>query len=142
MQNDNKEPNPARVKWLLAIGLMATFLGGIIPYLYFANRNHGLGWGEVAFVGPVLLIALLMIPVLFRTHESAKLRLPVEDERSKAINNRAGALTFYASLYIWLAIIFFGEDRLTVSQAGGAAIMASAIVFLVLMIVLPRRAAK
>jgi predicted neutral ceramidase superfamily lipid hydrolase len=70
------------------------------------------------------------IVLAFRRLKSAKQNLPAEDEMSKGILRRGAATSYYVSLYMWLAIMFFEEHiDLERSTLIGAGILGMAIIF-------------
>lgn len=145
MSSENKSRRPARnsakIKMVLLFLIFGLVIGTMLAYLYFDRNNANLQ--TLWLVVPFLLIVALMIPVLRQVRRAAASNLPVDDEMSRAIKNRAGAIAYYVSIYIWLAIGVF-EDLLPkdVSVASGLAILLSAVVFLVSLIVLDRRAKR
>jgi len=70
------------------------------------------------------------IVLAFRRLKSAKQNLPAEDEMSKGILRRGAATSYYVSLYMWLAFMFFEEHiDLERSTLIGAGILGMAIIF-------------
>lgn len=126
----------AQVKFYLLIALLGAVVATGVVY---SRRVPPGDPGPYLILLPVVIIALLMVPLLRRLRESVKFGLPVEDERSRAIGDRAGALTFYVSIYVWLAIGMFGDRELDASAASGIAIMASALLYLGLRVFLESR---
>lgn len=60
--------------------------------------------------------------------KSTRKGLPLEDEFSKRAKTSAAAFAFYASLYLWLTLMYF-EDYLPESRLPALAILGSAIIF-------------
>jgi uncharacterized membrane protein len=86
---------------------------------------------------PVILIALItiIIPIILRNARSIKKGEPAEDERSKRATRKAGYYSFLFSIYLLLALGWYGDDYFTrPSQATGAAILVMAIVFMALIL--------
>jgi peptidoglycan/LPS O-acetylase OafA/YrhL len=66
----------------------------------------------------------------FRRLSSLKKGEPVEDELSRSILQKSAALSYYVSLYLWLAIAYFsGKFRLTTEQLLGYGIIGMALIF-------------
>lgn len=143
MSDKLKRRPSAKVTLFASVAFLIGFVAVFSVQMYNIARNEGgIGLGELVATIPVLIIIALMLPFMKHIWESAKLGLPAEDELSRATKNRAGALTFYISLFVWLAIGMFGEGRMEVGQASGLAIMISAVIFLVAISVLQRKAAQ
>jgi peptidoglycan/LPS O-acetylase OafA/YrhL len=68
--------------------------------------------------------------VVFRRLKSARQKLPAEDEMSKGILRRGAATSYYVSLYMWLAFMFFEEHiDLERSTLIGAGILGMAVIY-------------
>ncbi|HRY99365.1 MAG TPA: hypothetical protein P5550_09955 [Bacteroidales bacterium] len=81
-----------------------------------------------------LLVLVLLIGFAlwfgYRRIRSMNLGQPVEDEMSKRIRTRAAATAYYSSLYLWLAISYFGEKHhIAFHTAIGLGILLMAVVF-------------
>jgi len=68
---------------------------------------------------------------------------PVEDELSKKILQKASSLSFYISLYLWVAMIYI-KDRVTVDTEVllGSGILGMAIIWVILVIYFKVRGLK
>ncbi len=60
--------------------------------------------------------------------KSARQGLPLEDEFTKRAKTSAASFAFYASLYLWLALMYF-EDYVPEHRLPGLAILGSALIF-------------
>ena len=81
---------------------------------------------------PIIIIGAIMVPLLIRNFKSIRQNMPAADERSKRAVTRAAALSFYISIYLLLAIGWFGDDYFErPSQATGYGIMGMAVIFLI-----------
>lgn len=94
--------------------------------------------GDVAggVTGALIAITILVfaIFVLIRGNRDMKEGVPLRDERSKKVIEKASSTAFYVSIYLLLAIGFLSEDIIhfrDVSQATGLAIGLMAILFAV-----------
>jgi hypothetical protein len=61
---------------------------------------------EYIFVGIIFLFILLGIYIGYGRIKRRKLGLPEEDELSRKITQKSAAISFYISLFLWLAVIF------------------------------------
>jgi hypothetical protein len=87
----------------------------------------------VDFIVSVIIISTLLalaIPYVLRAGKSLKRGLPLEDERSRRVRDKAAAFSFYVSLYLLLGISYFSDYvELRVGQAIGAGILGMAATF-------------
>ncbi len=77
-----------------------------------------------------LVVVVFAIFFAFRRLKSVKQNLPAEDEMSKGILRRAAASSYYVSLYMWLAFMFF-EEHIDLERRIliGAGILGMAIIY-------------
>ncbi len=82
-----------------------------------------------------LIIILLVVVVFavffaFRRLKSAKQNLPAEDEMSKKLLRKNAATSYYASIIMWLAFMFFEKhiDQ-EISTLIGAGILGMALIY-------------
>jgi hypothetical protein len=87
--------------------------------------GKAIGMGSIQLV--VLVFAAL---VVYRKWTAAKNKLPAEDEMSKSILRRGAATSYYVSIYMWLAFMFF-EERIDLERSTliGAGILGMAIIY-------------
>ena len=81
-----------------------------------------------------LIILAFAILVFVRGQEDMKNGLPLQDERSRRVMEKAAAKAFYVSLYLLLAIGFLSEDVIKfrdVSQATSIAVGCMALLLLI-----------
>ena len=76
------------------------------------------------------VVLAFAIVVVFRRLKSAKQNLPAEDEMSKSILRRGAATSYYVSMYMWLAFMFF-EERIALERSTliGAGILGMALIY-------------
>ena len=88
--------------------------------------------GKIVESGIAVVIAATTIIfaafVLRNMAKSARKGLPLEDEFTKRAKTSAAAFAFYASLYLWLALMYF-EDYLPERSLPSMAILGSALIF-------------
>lgn len=81
-----------------------------------------------------LIILAFAILVFVRGQEDMKNGLPLQDERSRRVMEKAAAKAFYVSLYLLLAIGFLSDDIIKfrdVSQATSIAVGCMALLLLI-----------
>lgn len=77
-----------------------------------------------------LVVVVFAIFFAFRRLKSVKQNLPAEDEMSKGILRKSAASSYYVSLYMWLAFMFFEEHiDLERSTLIGAGILGMALIY-------------
>jgi peptidoglycan/LPS O-acetylase OafA/YrhL len=77
-----------------------------------------------------LVILVYGVLVILKGIRDAKNKLPAQDELSKKILIRGAATSYYISIYLWLAIMYF-EERIELERSSliGAGILGMAIIF-------------
>jgi peptidoglycan/LPS O-acetylase OafA/YrhL len=85
---------------------------------------------EFVGFGIIILVVAFAVFVGFRRLSSARRGEPPEDELSKKVMQKTASLSYYISLYLWLAIMYF-SDRLNYETHTiiGAGILGMAVVF-------------
>jgi peptidoglycan/LPS O-acetylase OafA/YrhL len=98
--------------------------------LWFFGSAGALKLTDLVQLGVVLLLVGFAIFIGFRRLKSATLGEPTEDERSKRILQKAAALSYYISLYIWVFLIFL-KDRVEfdTEELLGTGVLAMAATF-------------
>lgn len=116
----------ARTALIIALSMSA--LSGLVVYLLSPDLEVNIN--EVLMVVGVILVVGFALFLAFRRMRDIKSDLPAEDEFSKKIMRRAGATSYYVSLYLWLALMMFEEIiALERSSLIGAGIMGMALIF-------------
>lgn len=102
---------------------------------WFTNSGSGLQAAEVWQFAVILLIVAFALYILFTRVKSMNRGEPAEDELSVKILQKASSLSFYISLYIWVAMIII-NDRVTMDTEVllGTGILSMAVVWVVLVI--------
>ena len=77
-----------------------------------------------------VVVVVFAVFFAFRRLKSAKQNLPTEDEMSKKILRRGAATSYYVSMYMWLAFMFF-EERIDLERSTliGAGILGMAVIY-------------
>ena len=109
---------------VLAVSVLVTMI------IWFVRSGATLDiQGSSIMIIQFVVIAFAII-VVFRRLKSAKQNLPAEDEMSKGILRKGAATSYYVSLYMWLAFMFF-EDRIDLERSTliGAGILGMAVIY-------------
>ena len=80
---------------------------------------------------PIQIVVLgFAVVVVVKRWKAKKEKLPAEDEMSKKILRRGAATSYYVSIYLWLALMFFEESiNLERSTLMGAGILGMAVIY-------------
>jgi len=117
---------------IIILALLTMTTGLWIAHVW--KNNPDIGVSNTALPIIMFIIIGLMIAFAVKYIKSIRNKMPVEDERSKKANLKAGYYTFLFSVYLLLGLGWFGDDYFTrPSQATGAAILVMAIVFISLL---------
>lgn len=102
---------------------------------WFMNSGSGLQTAEIWQFAVILLLVAFALYILFTRAKSVSRGEPAEDELSKKILQKASSLSFYISLYIWVAMIIV-NDRTTMDTEVllGTGILSMAVVWVSLVI--------
>jgi len=123
----NKTAN--KMKKAIVIGIVAVLVL-VTMVLWLVNSNRGIDYTGVLMITIQVIVLVFAVAVIYRRISAAKQNLPVEDEMSKKILRRGAATSYYASLYLWLALMFFEESiNLERSTLIGAGILGMAIIY-------------
>jgi len=92
----------------------------------------------VAEVGQFVIIFLIVgfaLYIAINRFRSVKRGEPAEDELSKKILQKASALSFYISLYLWVMMMYVGNRvKLDTDVLVGCGILGMAVIWVVLVI--------
>jgi len=112
--------------WLLTGMATAILLATALMIILQEGVNT---WTVISFA---ILVFIVLIAVFFVARLSRELKsgYPLEDERSKAINMRAGYLSFYISLYVMIGVAWV----LVLLEDSGFTISASEMLFIMVVI--------
>ncbi|OFY63782.1 MAG: hypothetical protein A2V64_04915 [Bacteroidetes bacterium RBG_13_43_22] len=85
---------------------------------------------DIAGFGIIILVVAFAVFIGIRRLTSAKRGEPAEDELSKKVMRKTSSLSYYISLYLWLAIMYF-SDKLDYETHTiiGTGILGMAVVF-------------
>jgi len=109
---------------VLAVSVLVTMI------FWFFRSGATLDFGGSSIVIIQFVVLAFAIIVVFRRLKSAKQNLPAEDEMSKGILRKGAATSYYVSLYMWLAFMFF-EDKIDLERSTliGAGILGMAVIY-------------
>ena len=142
----------ARLFWMKLFG--ATLVAGIIVFLayVFVTETMESGFSPVLLLTlvPAAAIILILVATVKRLSKGVKSGLPVDDELSQRLKERAGYLTCLATLYFVLALMFyhgflvedFGFPGLVVRHAMVVVLIFMIAAFAAIWYVLNRRGIK
>ena len=123
------------MKRAIITGIVALLVVGTIAlWIINAERSSGSGFSlngsSILMITISVVILVYGILILFKGVRDAKNRLPSRDELSKKILLRGAATSYYVSIYLWLAIMYF-EERIELERSSliGAGILGMAIIF-------------
>jgi hypothetical protein len=109
---------------VLAVAVLVTMI------FWFVRSGAKLDFGGSSILVIQFVVIAFAVIVVFRRLKSAKQNLPAEDEMSKGILRKGAATSYYVSLYMWLAFMFF-EDRIDLERSTliGAGILGMAVIY-------------
>jgi peptidoglycan/LPS O-acetylase OafA/YrhL len=98
--------------------------------LWFFNSSAGLKPIDLTGFGIIILVVVFALYTGFKRLSSLKRGEPAEDELSKKVMRNTAALSYYISLYLWLAIMYFSDKlKFETHTLIGAGILGMAVVF-------------
>jgi len=98
--------------------------------IWFVNSGATLDIKGSSMIIIQFVVVGFAVIVILRRLKSAKQNLPAEDEMSKSILRRGAATSYYVSIYMWLAFMFF-EERIELERSTliGAGILGMALIY-------------
>jgi peptidoglycan/LPS O-acetylase OafA/YrhL len=82
--------------------------------------------------GIIIILVGFAVFVGYKKLSNARRGEPTEDELSKKVLQKASSLSYYISLYMWLALIYFSDRiKLETSSLIGAGILGMAVIFFI-----------
>ena len=100
--------------------------------IWFFSSTEKFKLYEFAGFGVIILVVGFAVFIGFKRLNSAKRGEPAEDELSKKVMQKTAALSYYVSLYLWLAIMYFSDKiKYETHTVIGAGILGMAITFAV-----------
>ena len=125
MEHDKK-----RMIAILIVGLLVIATG-----ILFASKAVSAGDFGGAVLGSIIAVIILVFALFVyrRGNENLKKGLPLHDERSRKVMEKASSKAFYVSLYILLAFGLLSDyvEFRDISQVTGISVGIMALLFLV-----------
>ena len=117
------------MKRTIVIAVLAVLVTVAI-FVWFFNSERTIDTKGFLMIPIQIVVVGFAVVVLYRRWKDAKDKLPSEDEMSKKILRRGAATSYYASIYMWLAFMFF-EERIDLERSTliGAGILGMALIF-------------
>jgi peptidoglycan/LPS O-acetylase OafA/YrhL len=105
--------------------------------LWLTNVDKELKPVDLLEAGVIILVVGFALFVIYKRVIAAHRGEPAEDELSKKVMQKTAALSFYISLYSWLALAFFSDRlKMEIHSVIGIGIMGMALIFAICWIVL------
>jgi len=87
---------------------------------------------ELISLGVIALVVVFALFVGYKRLTSVKKGEPAEDEMSKKVMHKTSSMSYYISLYWWLAIMYFSDKlKFETHTIIGAGILGMAVIFAV-----------
>ena len=98
---------------------------------------------EIIFVAAIAVLFIVSIFFSIKRLKNRKQGLPEEDELSKKIMNKAGAKSFFVSLFLWLALLYIHNHTTVDTEIlFGYGIIGMAFIFITFTIIFSIRGIK
>jgi peptidoglycan/LPS O-acetylase OafA/YrhL len=116
---------------------VVTALVLITTGIWYFSTNEPLKPFDLLTFGIIVMVVSFAVFLGFKRLTSAKRGEPAEDELSKKIMRKASSVSYYISLYLWLAIGYFSEKiNYETHTIIGAGILGMAVIFLICWLVI------
>ncbi|RLD70901.1 MAG: hypothetical protein DRI98_06700 [Bacteroidetes bacterium] len=117
------------MKRSIIIVVLAVLVLAIIV-VWMLNSESSINGKAIPMISIQLVILVFAAMVIYRRWTAAKNNLPAEDEMSKKILRKGAATSYYVSIYMWLAFMFF-EERIELERSTliGAGILGMALIY-------------
>jgi uncharacterized membrane protein YhaH (DUF805 family) len=111
--------------------------------LWMTNSKFSMPVAEIVQLVVIILIVGFAVYLAVNRLRSVRRGEPAEDELSKKILQKASSFSFYASLYLWVAMIFVNDRiQLDTEVLIGTGILGMAVIWVVLVIFFKIRGIK
>ena len=98
---------------------------------------------DLVTFGVIIIVVAFAVFVGFKRLSSTRRGEPAEDELSKKVMQKTSSLSYYISLYLWLAIMYFSDRfKYETHTVIGAGILGMAITFAICWIVINFRGVR
>jgi len=131
MKKNTKRIEKIRLSAIIIISLIV-----IVTSTLFATQSFRSGEIVGGILGIIIALIILTFAAIVYKRGNSDIRkgLPIKDERSKKVLEKASSMAFYVSLYLLLAIGFISEKIINfrdVSQAISISVGGMALLFLI-----------
>jgi peptidoglycan/LPS O-acetylase OafA/YrhL len=98
--------------------------------LWFMSFSEKLRLADLVTAAVLILVVGFALFIGFKKMSSARRGEPVEDEMSKKVMRKTASYSYYISLYLWLAIMYFSDKMdFETHVIIGSGILGMALVF-------------
>jgi peptidoglycan/LPS O-acetylase OafA/YrhL len=98
--------------------------------IWFFSTRENLKLFDLVSFGIIILVIAFAVFIGIKRITSAKRGEPPEDELSKKVMQKTAAWSYYVSLYLWLAIMYFSDKfKYETHTIIGAGILGMAVIF-------------
>jgi peptidoglycan/LPS O-acetylase OafA/YrhL len=98
--------------------------------IWFFSAKENLRLFDLVSFGIIILVVAFAVFIGIKRITSAKRGEPPEDELSKKVMQKTAAWSYYVSLYLWLAIMYFSDKlHYETHTIIGAGILGMAVIF-------------
>jgi peptidoglycan/LPS O-acetylase OafA/YrhL len=115
-------------KAIVVFILTALVLATVGLWIFTSSGNFKLV--DIVSFGVIILVVAFAVFFGYKKIVSAKRGEPAEDELSKKVMRKTSSLSYYISLYSWLAIMYFSDKlKYETHTLIGAGILCMAVIF-------------
>jgi hypothetical protein len=108
-----------------------------------SHQDSSSFYSEIIFIVGIAILFIVSIFFAIKRLKNRKQGLPEEDELSKKIVNKAGAKSFFVSLFLWLALLYIhNHTTVDTELLFGYGIMGMAFIFITFTIIFNIRGIK
>ncbi|MFC1732633.1 hypothetical protein ACFL6I_20210 [candidate division KSB1 bacterium] len=102
----------------------------VTTVVWILNSDFGFELEEIIMFGGILILIVFALFVSISRFKSLIKGQPAEDELSKRLLQKASSISFYISLYMWLALSYFSDKiKMENHTLIGGGILGMAIIF-------------
>ena len=106
-------------------------------------KNSGFLSSEIIFIVAIVILFIVSMFFAIKRLKNRKQGLPEEDELSKKIFNKAGAKSFFVSLFLWLALLYVhNHSAVDTEILFGYGIIGMAFIFIIFTVIFNIRGIK
>lgn len=118
------------------IAFIVTGIVVVTAAMWYFNTDFSSSWGDNSQFVVILILAIFGGIMGYRRLTSEKRGEPAEDEMSKRLLQKASSMSFYISLYLWVAIMYFdGKNIVETEVLFGWGILGMGVIFAICWVV-------